>query len=481
MSRILVADDEDVIRRLLVRGLVGAGHEVEEASDGTAAIERLRAGSFDVVLTDLQMAGSTGLDVLRTAQALHPKTAVIVMSGFGSVKSTADAFKSGAFDFVEKPFGIDDIQSKIATALEEKRFKPDGVEARNMPQNPADFANMVGSSASLRRVITIAQKVAASNATVLILGESGTGKELMASAIHHNSPRTTGAMVKVNCAVLHENLLESELFGHERGAFTGAEKQRIGRFELADRGTLFLDEIGDMASGTQAKILRVLQEGEFERVGGTRTLVVDVRLIVATNRDLFAMVQSDRFREDLYYRLNVVAIEMPPLRERQDDIVELANTFIRRFSARLKKRVDGLDRTAEKRLQRHHWPGNIRELANTIERAVVLTMGHTITEADLGFDEISTATSGGSGSARASLVKIPAGGAPLEDVERDAIVGALNMTNWVRKDAAKLLSISARVMNYKIQMLKIECPERSLREVYAASDRISPLHRTPSC
>jgi two-component system response regulator HydG len=481
MSRILVADDEDVIRRLLVRGLVSAGHEVEEASNGNAAIEWLHASAFDVVLTDLQMAGSTGLDVLRTAQALHPKTAVIVMSGFGSVKSTAEAFKSGAVDFVEKPFGIDDIQSKIATALEEKRFKHDGGDARNAPQPPADFANMVGSSASLRRVITIAQKVASSQATVLILGESGTGKELMASAIHHNSPRTQGAMVKVNCAALQESLLESELFGHERGAFTGAERQRMGRFELADGGTLFLDEIGDMAAGTQAKILRVLQEGEFERVGGTRTLVVDVRLIVATNRDLFAMVQSDRFREDLYYRLNVVAIEMPPLRERQDDIVELANTFIRRFSGRLKKRVDGLDRTAERRLQRHHWPGNIRELANTIERAVVLTMGRTITEGDLGIDDVTPTTWGGVGPGRKSVVKIPAGGIPLEDVERDAVIGALNMTNWVRKDAAKLLSISARVMNYKIQMLKIACPGRSLEDVSAASDRSGPFHRTPTC
>jgi transcriptional regulator with GAF, ATPase, and Fis domain len=255
----------------------------------------------------------------------------------------------------------------------------------------------------------------------------------------------------------------------------------VGRFELADGGTLFLDEIGDMASGTQAKILRVLQEGEFERVGGTRTLKADVRLIVATNRNLFAMVQSGQFREDLYYRLNVVAIEMPPLRDRKDDIPELAHTFVRRFSGSLKKEIDGLDPMAERRLQRHHWPGNIRELANTIERAVVLTMGHTITEVDLGFDDVSPPTSSSSTPGRKSAVKIPAGGIPLADVERDAVIGALNMTNWVRKDAAKLLSISARMINYKIQMLKIECPERSPHDLYAAPDRTVPLHGMPSC
>jgi two-component system response regulator HydG len=481
MSRILIADDEDVIRRLLVRGLVSAGHEVEEASNGNAAIERLHARSFDIVLTDLKMAGSTGLDVLRTAQALQPTTAVIVMSGFASVKSTADAFKCGASDFVEKPFAIEDIESRIATALDVKRFKPDRVQPRDAVQGAPDFANIVGGSASLRRVVGIAQKVASSNATVLILGESGTGKELIASAIHHNSPRTAGTMVKVNCAALQESLLESELFGHERGAFTGAETQRMGRFELADGGTLFLDEIGDMASSTQAKILRVLQEGEFQRLGGTRTIKVDVRLIVATNRNLIAMVEAGQFREDLYYRLNVIAIEMPPLRERQDDIVELANTFIRRFSVKLKKKVDGLDARAEKRLQRHHWPGNIRELANAIERAVLLTAGHTITEADLGFNDVPAVTPGGSGSERASVVKIPAGGIPLEDVERDAVVGALNMTNWVKKDAAKLLSITARVINYKIQMLKIECPDRrrSVRDESQPCDRTASLQRTP--
>jgi two-component system response regulator HydG len=261
--------------------------------------------------------------------------------------------------------------------------------------------------------------------------------------------------VKVNCAALQENLLESELFGHEKGAFTGADKQRIGRFEQADGGTLFLDEIGDMSPSTQAKILRVLQEHEFERLGGTRTLRVDVRLIAATNRDLSGMVQSGQFREDLYYRLNVVSIEMPPLRERKDDIVPLANTFIRRFAGELKKKIDGLEPDAHKLLMRYNWPGNIRELENTIERAMLLAEGRAIASVDLRLGEVPTA---GGGRDQAPVVKIPPTGIALEDIERHALIEALKMSNWVQKDAAELLSISPRVMNYKIKTLQIEFP-----------------------
>jgi two-component system response regulator HydG len=270
----------------------------------------------------------------------------------------------------------------------------------------------------------------------------------------------------VNCAALQENLLESELFGHEKGAFTGADKQRIGRFEQADGGTLFLDEIGDMSPSTQAKILRVLQEHEFERLGGTRTLRVDVRLIAATNRDLPGMVQTGQFREDLYYRLNVVSIEMPPLRERKDDIVPLANAFIRRFSGELKKKIEGLELDSQKLLMRYNWPGNIRELENTIERAMLLAEGRAIAADDLRLGESPT-TSGG-GRDHASVVKIPPTGIPLEDIERHALVEALKMSNWVQKDAAELLSISPRVMNYKIKTLGIEFP-RSRRQSAAAA------------
>jgi two-component system response regulator HydG len=261
--------------------------------------------------------------------------------------------------------------------------------------------------------------------------------------------------VKVNCAALQENLLESELFGHEKGAFTGADKQRIGRFEQADGGTMFLDEIGDMSPSTQAKILRVLQEHEFERLGGTRTLRVDVRLIAATNRDLSEMVQGGQFREDLYYRLNVVSIEMPPLRERKEDIVSLANVFIQRFAGELKKKTEGLDTDAQKLLMRYNWPGNIRELENAIERAMLLADGRSISIDDLRLGETPTT---GSGRDQVPAVKIPPSGIPLEDVERHALIEALKMSNWVQKDAAELLSISPRVMNYKIKTLGIEFP-----------------------
>jgi Nif-specific regulatory protein len=301
----------------------------------------------------------------------------------------------------------------------------------------------------------VVRKVAKSNTTVLVRGETGTGKELIAGAIHHNSHRAARNFIKVNCAALQENLLESELFGHEKGAFTGADKQRIGRFEQADGGTLFLDEIGDMSANTQAKILRVLQEHEFERLGGTRTIRVDVRLIAATNRDLTTMVEAGTFREDLYYRLNVVTIEMPPLRERKEDIGALAGFFIRRFAGELKKKIEGLDPDALKLLMRYNWPGNIRELENAIERAMLLAERSHIAVEDLRLGDTST-----TGTAReaSSIVKIPPTGIPLEEIERLALVEALKMSNWVQKDAAELLAISPRVMNYKIKTLGIDFP-----------------------
>ena len=455
MGRILIADDHDALRRGLARGLTEAGHEVDEASNGNAAIERLHDSHFDVVLSDLRMGGSDGLDVLRTTKALHPTTAVILMTAFGSVTTAVEAMKIGAFDYVQKPFEIEEMEVKIEKALEVKRMKNELDYLRHTQQDIYEFDRIIGSSQALQRVLDMVRKVAKSNTTVLIRGETGTGKELIAGSIHHNSLRTSRNFVKVNCAALQENLLESELFGHEKGAFTGADKQRIGRFEQADGGTLFLDEIGDMSPSTQAKILRVLQEHEFERLGGTRTLRVDVRLIAATNRDLSAMVQSGLFREDLYYRLNVVSIEMPPLRERKDDIVPLAGFFIKRFTAELKKKMDGIDADAQKLLMRYNWPGNIRELENTIERAVLLAEGSAIAGNDLRLGEVPT--SGGSRE-QSSVVKIPPTGIPLDDIERYALVEALKMSNWVQKDAAELLAISPRVMNYKIKTLGIQFP-----------------------
>src|SRR5512132_2815079 len=455
MGRILVADDHDALRRGLVRGLTEGGHDVEEASNGNAAIERLHDSYFDVVLSDLKMGGSDGLDVLRTTKALHPTTAVILMTAFGSVNTAVEAMKVGAFDYVQKPFEIEEMEVKIEKALEVKRVKTDLEYLRGTQQDLYDFDKIVGSSPALQRVLDIVKKVAKSNTTVLIRGETGTGKELIAGAIHHNSLRTSRNFVKVNCAALQENLLESELFGHERGAFTGADKQRIGRFEQSDGGTLFLDEIGDMSPNTQAKILRVLQEHEFERLGGTRTIKVDVRLIAATNRDLSSMVATGQFREDLYYRLNVVAIEMPPLRERKEDIAALANFFIRRFAGELKKKIEGLEPDALKLLVRYHWPGNIRELENAIKRAMLLAEGTQIAADDLRLGDTTAASGARDGS---SIVKIPPTGIPLEEVERLTLVEALKMSNWVQKDAAELLAISPRVMNYKIKTLNIEFP-----------------------
>jgi DNA-binding NtrC family response regulator len=460
MGRILIADDHDALRRGLARALTEAGHETDEAPNGNAAIARLHDGYFDVVLSDLKMGGSDGLEVLRTTKALHPSTAVILMTAFGSVNTAVEAMKSGAFDFVQKPFEIEEMEVKIEKALELRRMRHELDYLRHTQNDIYEFDRIVGSSGALAKVLGVVRKVAKSNTTVLIRGETGTGKELIAGAIHHNSLRANRNFVRVNCAALQENLLESELFGHEKGAFTGADKQRIGRFEQADGGSLFLDEVADMSANTQAKILRVLQEHEFERLGGTRTLKVDVRLIAATNRNLAQMVATGQFREDLYYRLNVVSIDMPPLRERKEDIPALAESFIRRFSGELKRRMDGIQPDALKLLLRYNWPGNIRELENSIERAVLLTEGQMIGLDDLRLGE---AVAVGADADGPSIVRIPPTGIALEEIERRALVEALKMSNWVQKDAAELLSISPRVINYKIKTLKIEFP-RAKRE-----------------
>ena len=465
MGRILVVDDHDSLRKGLVKALTSAGHEVEDAPNGTGAIERLQASQYDVVLTDLRMGGADGMDVLRTARSLQPNAAVILMTAFGSIHTAVEAMKIGAVDFVQKPFEIEEMELKIEKAIELRHLKHQVEYLRHAQQDFYNFDKIVGASGALQHVLSIVSKVARSNSTVLIRGETGTGKELIAGAIHHNSLRASKAFVKVNCAALQENLLESELFGHEKGAFTSADKQRIGRFEQADGGTLFLDEIGDMSSSTQAKILRVLQEHEFERLGGTRTVGVDVRIITATNRNLSQMVQDGRFREDLFYRLNVVSVDMPPLRDRKDDIPALVEFFVRRFSAELKKKVDSVASDAMKVLQRHHWPGNIRELENVVERAVLLTDGSTVTLSDLQIGDQAVTTSRG----QSLVVNIPATGIRLEEIERQAVVEALKMSNWIQKDAADLLDISPRVMNYKIKILNIEIP-RSRRHLTALEE-----------
>src|SRR6187401_1511847 len=328
MGRILVVDDHDSLRKGLVRALANAGHDVEEAGNGTSAIERLQDSQFDVVLTDLRMGGADGMDVLRTTRSIQPSAAVILMTAFGSIHTAVEAMKIGAFDFVQKPFEIEEMELKIEKAIELRHLKHQVDYLRHEQQDIYDFDKIVGASGALHSVLSIVKKVARSNSTILIRGETGTGKELIAGSIHHNSLRANRAFVKVNCAALQENLLESELFGHEKGAFTSADKQRVGRFEQADGGTIFLDEIGDMSPTTQAKVLRVLQEHEFERLGSSKTLKVDVRVLTATHRDLPKMVKAGTFRQDLYYRLNVVSIELPPLRKRKEDIPSLAESFV---------------------------------------------------------------------------------------------------------------------------------------------------------
>src|SRR6185295_2753510 len=383
MGRILVVDDHDSLRKGLVRALANAGHDVEEAPNGTVAIERLQDSQFDVVLTDLRMGGADGMDVLRTTRSVQPSAAVILMTTFGSIHTAVEAMKIGAFDFVQKPFEIEEMELKIEKAIELRHLKYQVDYLRHEQQDIYNFDRIVGASGALQQVLTIVKKVARSNSTILIRGETGTGKELIAGAIHHNSLRANRAFVKVNCAALHENLLESELFGHERGSFTSADKQRIGRFELANQGTLFLDEIGNMSLSTQAKVLRVLQNREFERLGGSRSIRVDVRIVAATNKNLEEAIGRGEFREDLYYRLNVVKIVLPPLRERGDDILPLARHFLERFAADLKKPVTGFSRSAVRAVRRHMWPGNIRELENTIERAVLMAESGEIDARDL--------------------------------------------------------------------------------------------------
>ncbi len=455
MGRILVADDHDSLRRGMVRALTDAGHDVDEASNGNMALEKLHETGYDVIVSDIKMGGADGMDVLRTAKALHPSTAVILMTAFGSIQMAVEAMQVGAFDYVTKPFEIEEMEVKITRAIEHRRLKHEVDYLRHTQRDIYDFDRIIGGSGALKRVLDVVRKVARSNTTVLVRGETGTGKEIIAGAVHHNSARAGRNFVKVNCAALQENLLESELFGHEKGAFTGADKQRIGRFEQADGGTLFLDEIGDMSQNTQAKILRVLQEHEFERLGGTRTIRVDVRLIAATNRNLAQMVANGQFREDLYYRLNVVAIDMPPLRERKDDIPALAEHFIARFTSELKKKVEGLTPDALKLLLRYNWPGNIRELENAIERAVLLADERELASTDLHLgDESPTGDPG----ELAQVLKLPPRGIALEEIERQALVEALRMSNWVQKDAAELLNISPRVMNYKIKTLHIDYP-----------------------
>src|ERR671937_668264 len=388
-ATLLVADDDPGLRESLERTLTREGYRVLLASDGRAALERVQGGGIDLIVTDLKMPGLTGLELLRAAKAIAPDLDVILLTAVGTWVYSGKAGKNGAYDYRSKPFRREQLLKLIDKALERREL----IEKNKVLQQRLDDllrqGAIVGGSPAFRRTMMLIEQVASSSATVLIQGESGTGKELFARAIHERSGRASKPFVPVNCAALPETLLESELFGYERCAFTGAAGRKEGRFELADGGTLFLDEVADLSAVTQPKILRVLQEGEFERVGATRTIRVDVRIVVATNQDLSQMVRDKRFREDLYYRLNVITITVPPLRERHEDIRVLAEHFLHLYAAKNNRKLDGFTPEALERLESYRWPGNVRELENVIERAVVLARGNRI-----GADELPTEVGG---------------------------------------------------------------------------------------
>lgn len=455
MKKILIVEDNDSLRRGIAEAFQRSGHRVTEACDAETAIRVITEEFFGVVITDMSLPGKSGLDVLKTAKTTNPLTTVIVMTAYGTVENAVEAMRIGADDYLQKPFQIEELELKVSKSLEHQVVRQALDDLRGRVGAPH---HLIGTSPALCQLLGVIEKVARSHSTVLIQGETGTGKELVANTIHAASPRSARSLVKVNCAALPEPLLESELFGHERGAFTGAERQRVGRFELANGGTLFLDEIGDMSLATQSKLLRVLQEQTFERVGGEKTLTVDVRLIAATNKHLETEVRERRFRDDLFYRLNVVAINLPPLRERREDILLLAKHFLARYARDLGKPVGEIDPSACHVLESYSWPGNIRELENTMERAVLMAEGPSVRANDLGVSATGEFAHSAPAAGTPALFHSPAQGGPprprskhLDEIEKNTILQVLAESNWVQKEAARLLGISPRVLNYKIK------------------------------
>jgi DNA-binding NtrC family response regulator len=442
-GRILIVDDEVNARTALAELLREEGYQIETAADGFKALPKLEEFEPDIVLTDLRMPGLDGIGLLKKCRERDPETVVIVMTAFGGVESAVQAMREGASDYLTKPINLDELSLVVGRELERKRLRAEAGSLRQRLSERHRITNLVGSSPPMQQVFDTVLQVAPSKASVLIFGESGTGKELIAAAIHEHSPRHNGPFVKLHCAALAETLLESELFGHERGAFTGAVNRKDGRFQQADRGTLFLDEIGDISPSTQVKLLRFLQEHEFERVGGTQTIKVDVRIIAATNRNLPELVRRGAFREDLYYRLNVVSLEMPPLRARRSDIPLLAAHFLQRYARENEKAVAGFTDEALERLVRYDWPGNVRELENIVERAVVVCRGDRIRAEDLTPTVLLR-----SGGAPDGMPAIP--GATLADIERYAILKTLEATGGSTSKAADILQISARKIQYKL-------------------------------
>ena len=442
-ERILIVDDEANARTALAELLREEGYVVETAADGFKALPKLEELEPDVVVTDLKMPGLTGLELMEKARARDPECVVIVMTAFAAVGSAVQAMKQGAADYLTKPVNLEELLLVLTRELERKRLRAEAGRLRARLAERHRIKNLIGSSAAMQEVFAVVLQVAPSRASVLVTGESGTGKELIAAAIHEHSPRAKGPFVKLHCAALAESLLESELFGHERGAFTGAIGRREGRFEQANGGTLFLDEIGEISPTIQVKLLRFLQEHELERVGGNQTIKVDVRIVTATNRNLQERVKSGHFREDLYYRLNVVAIEMPPLRARESDVVLLATHFLEKLARENGRTIGGFTDEALALLAGYGWPGNVRELENAIERAVVVCKRDRIGVEDFAV-AISSAEKRSDG-----MPKIP--GATMEELERFAILKTLEHTGGSTSRAAELLKISPRTIQYRLQ------------------------------
>jgi DNA-binding NtrC family response regulator len=448
MPAILIVEDEAKMRRLLELNLGDDGFTTFSAEDAETGLKLLRENSIDLILTDLKLPGMNGLEFLQTVKRQNAALPVVVMTAFGSVETAVDAMKAGASDYVLKPFSLTEMRIVIHKELDVRNLREENRSLREALGKRYSHPNIVARSPKMQEVLATVERVAPTNSTVLLGGESGVGKDLIARAIHEKSRRSSGPFLKINSTAIPENLLESELFGFEKGAFTGAVASKPGKFELADKGTLFLDEIGDVPPVTQVKLLRVLQEREFERLGGTRTVKVDVRLIAATNKDLRQALEQGTFREDLYYRLNVVPVDIAPLRERREDIPDLVNLFISRFTGESRKPVEGITPEAMQILVNYHWPGNVRELQNIVERACALAKGNVLNPSDIHLDV-----------RPAKSTNSPGGflpdGITLEQWEDEMVQEALRRANGNKSQAARLLGLSRNALRYRLSKIGI--------------------------